>query len=292
MLPWLLTAVLFLLALIQTARVFFLRRSFDELADELDLCLSDETNVLLSTSSADRHVRRFADRLNRELKTLRSLRQSYRSGDEVLKTSVTNVAHDLRTPLTAIRGYLDLMGREELSDSAARYLGIIRERVGLMGELTEELFRWSAARQGEPERKPEEVSVGEVLEESLAAFYSTLTEHGIEPEIEIPENKVIRMTDRFALSRVFANLLQNAVRYSDGDLKVTLAESGEIVFSNRAAGLGEVGVMRLFDRYYTVDSARKTTGLGLSITQELVEGMGGTVEAAYSDGRLVITVRI
>ena len=150
----------------------------------------------------------------------------------------------------------------------------------------------SAARQGEPERKPEEVSVGEVLEESLAAFYSTLTEHGIEPEIEIPENKVIRMTDRFALSRVFANLLQNAVRYSDGDLKVTLAESGEIVFSNRAAGLGEVGVMRLFDRYYTVDSARKTTGLGLSITQELVEGMGGTVEAAYSDGRLVITVRI
>ena len=81
------------------------------------------------------------------------------------------------------------------------------------------------------------------------------------------------MLDRSALSRVFSNLISNAIKYSDGDLKIVLSERGEVTFSNMASGLDEIQVGRLFDRFYTVEAARKSTGLGLAISKTLVEEM-------------------
>jgi signal transduction histidine kinase len=129
-----------------------------------------------------------------------------------------------------------------------------------------------------------------VLEESIAAFYAALKEKGITPDIHMPERKVSRCLDRYALSHVFSNLLNNAIKYSDGDLEITLSESGEIIFCNRASGLNEVQVGKLFDRFYTVEAARKSTGLGLAIARSLVEQMNGTIHAAYENGRLSIRI--
>ena len=91
---------------------------------------------------------------------------------------------------------------------------------------------------------------------------------------------------------MFANLLSNAVKYSNGDLEIVLSETGEIAFSNSAARLDSVQVGRLFDRFYTVESARNSTGLGLSIARHLTEQMGGTIGARYEDGRLSVLVTL
>ena len=128
------------------------------------------------------------------------------------------------------------------------------------------------------------------LEESLAAFYTALTERGITPNVRLPEEKVIRLLDRAALLRVFSNLLQNAVKYSDGDLNIILTAAGEIEFSNSAAALNNVEVGRLFDRFYTVEAARNSTGLGLAIARTLIEQMHGTISASYEDSILFIHI--
>ena len=107
-------------------------------------------------------------------------------------------------------------------------------------------------------------------------------------KIKMPENKVFRTLARADLSRVFSNLLNNAVKYSTGDLEITLSENGELLFSNTAPAISEVQVGRLFDRFYTVESARNSTGLGLSIAKTLVERMGGTISALYKDQRLSV----
>ena len=112
----------------------------------------------------------------------------------------------------------------------------------------------------------------------------------IVPKIQMPEIKIIRTLDRSALSRVFSNLISNAIKYSDGDLEIILSESGEVIFSNMASGLDEIQVGRLFDRFYTVEAARKSTGLGLSISKTLVEEMDGTIAAKYENGRLSIHI--
>lgn len=160
----------------------------------------------------------------------------------------------------------------------------------MMSALTEELFRYSVVWSGEPERRKEPVDLVCVLEESVAAFYTVLQSRGITPAITLPDAPVIRVCGRAALSRVFSNLLNNAVKYSDGDLRIVLDMAGKIVFSNTASGLHAVAVGRLFDRFYTVETAKNASGLGLAISRTLIERMGGSISADYENRQLSVTV--
>ena len=106
----------------------------------------------------------------------------------------------------------------------------------------------------------------------------------------MPDEKIVRCLDREALSRVFGNILGNALKYSDGDLVVKMSPDGSVEFSNTAENLNGVDVGKLFDRFFSVEAARNSTGLGLAIAKELTERMGGAIEAAYEAGRLTVTV--
>ena len=268
-----------------------LRASLREVSRELAEKLRTDTNTLISLSSGDRAVRALAAQMNIHLQALRRERLRLQKGDAELKNAITNVSHDLRTPLTAICGYLELLEKEEHSEKARRYLAVIRERSQAMRDLTEELFRYSMAAAAAEEMTRQPVSVKDVLEQSLAGFYGSLTEKGISPEIRLPNGPVVRNLDPAALRRIFDNLLNNALKYSDGDLRVSLTEAGEAVFSNAAGKLDCVQTQRLFDRFYTVETASGSTGLGLSIAHMLVEKMGGEIGAEYVSGRLRIFVR-
>ena len=191
---------------------------------------------------------------------------------------------------TAICGYLDLLEQEPQSDQAKRYLAVVRERTDAMRSLTEELFRYSVITATMDELCMERVSLNDILEQSLAGFYGALSARGITPDVQIPKEKVVRLLDAAALRRIFDNILSNAVKYSSGDLAVNLLPDGAVTFSNSAPSLSRVQAERLFDRFYTVETARSSTGLGLSIAKQLTEKMGGHVSASYSDGRLYIRV--
>ena len=173
--------------------------------------------------------------------------------------------------------------------ASARYIAIIRNRTETLKDLTEELFRYSVIASQEEEH-PTLVTLNEALEESIAAYYTALTEHCISPEVQITEKKILRRLDPSALSRIFSNLLSNAIKYSRGDLDIRLSDNGEIVFSNAAPALDEVQTGKLFDRFYTVDSGRKSTGLGLSIARALTERMGGMIWADYENAVLHVHV--
>ena len=159
-----------------------------------------------------------------------------------------------------------------------------------MKQLTEELFRYSVILSTE-EMTLETVHVNGVLEESIAAFYGALTSRDIQPEIQISETRIERQLNREALGRVFSNILNNALKYSDGDLAITLKDDGEIIFSNTASALNEVQVGKLFDRFFTVEAARNSNGLGLSIAKTLVEQMGGSIFAELDKKKLSIRIQ-
>ena len=251
--------------------------------------LRADTNTLIDISTRDRAMRALASQINGELRRLQVLRRRYRQGDLELKAAVTNISHDLRTPLTAICGYLELLEGEEKAPKAAEYLEIIQGRALLLRQLTEELFRYCMVLSDPGDLAPEPISLNAVLESSLAAFYAELTGRGVQPVVHMPPEKVVRRLDRAALSRVFSNLLSNAAKYSDGDLEITLTPGGAVVFANSSRSLSSVEVQKLFDRFYTVEAARKSTGLGLSIARALAERMGGELAAEYREGKLYIT---
>lgn len=279
-----------LAALCLLAYLLVLRHSLREAAEELDEKLRTDTNTLISISSGDRAMQSHVTHINRQLQALRRERLRLQTGNDALTAAVTNISHDLRTPLTAICGYLDLLEQEPQTEAAARYLAVIRERTDAMRALTEELFRYSVLTATADELHTEPVCLNDVLEQSLAAAYGALSARGIMPSVQLPEEKVIRPLDAAALRRVFDNILSNAAKYSDGDLAVVLAPDGKVTFSNRASALSRVEAARLFDRFYTVDSARGSTGLGLSIAKLLTEKLHGTISADYENETLRIGI--
>lgn len=272
------------------AYLLSLRHSIREAAEELEEKLRTDTNTLISISTGDKAVRALAAQINRQLQALRRERLKLQTGSDELTTAVTNISHDLRTPLTAICGYLDLLEREPQSKKAVRYLAILRERTDAMCALTEELFRYSVITATADELGTETVCLNDVLEQSLAGAYGALSGRGITPEVRIADERVVRQLDAAALRRVFDNILSNAVKYSDGDLSVSLLPDGSVAFTNSAQALSRVQAERLFDRFYTVEAARNSTGLGLSIARLLAERMNGTITADYKDGKLRICV--
>lgn len=271
-------------------KIYLMHKAASEIGEAFEDRLAADTNTLIDISSRDPYLCQLASSINTQLRILRKQRHKYQNGDRELTEAVTNISHDLRTPLTAICGYLDLLEKEPLSENAARYLSLISNRTEAMKQLTEELFRYSVILSTQ-ELEMETVCLNSVLEETIAAFYAALTARGLRPQIHMSGKRVEKQLNREALARVFGNLLNNALKYSDGDLEITLYDNEEITFANAASGLNEIQVGKLFDRFFTVEAARNSNGLGLAISKTLVEQMGGTIAADYCQGRLTIRIQ-
>ena len=282
-------AILCIVIFALLVKIHLLRKSINEITDAFQEKLATETNTLIDVSSRDPYVLKLASDINVQLRLLRKERQQFQQGDIELKEAITNLSHDLRTPLTAINGYLDLLDREDKSDEVNRYISLIRDRSEALKSLTEELFRYSIVTSVQ-NISLERIDLVRALEESLVSFYGVFRERNIEPEIRLPEEPVWKTLDKEAVSRVFSNIISNAIKYSEGDFSVSMTESGVITFSNIARKMDAVSVGRLFDRFYTVETGGNSTGLGLSIAKILVNRMNGSISAEYKDNRLLFKV--
>lgn len=280
--------ILLALVIILSVRMMALSRSVNLLTEELDMIISEESNVLLTTSSGERSVKKLVERINVELKKLLKIKSQYSKGILDLKCSAENVAHDIRTPLTAIKGYVDLLEKEEISSDGRKYLEIIKDRVEYMKALTDELFL-SLSMKNRGIKTLEEIDAKSILEEALVSYYSEFQMKNIEPEIVLPENRVRIKGDEKALYRVYLNIITNALKHGE-DFKVEMNEKGDTVFSNYSPSLDSVDVNRLLDRYYTISDAKASSGIGLSISKEIIEEMGGELRVKLEENRLYISL--
>lgn len=284
---WALVGVMALTIAALIIKIILMQKSAREIERAFADRLMTETNTLIDVSGNDKYIKSLAASINAELRKLRSERHRFYQGDVELRGAVTNISHDLRTPLTAICGYLELLEKEEKSPKVEMYLANIANRIENLKQLTEELFRYTVILSTEKLEK-EDVDIKGTLEECLLGFYGAMDAKGMEPEIVITDRQVTGTLNRSGLVRVFNNILNNALKYSDGDLRVCLDDDGRLSFSNTAVNMDEIQVGRLFDRFFTVESARDSTGLGLSIARTLVEQMDGRIWARYKEQKLYI----
>lgn len=292
-----LCAVLAIALIIAVIKIVLLRRGFDELTDNITDQVKGDTQVPVTLTTADPHARKTAETLNRELKNLQEERNSYLDGNRKVSEAVTAISHDIRTPLTAINSYLDLMKDETDEELREQYLERIKSRTLSLSELADELFKYSTSTDpsgylsADTDTWSEPVDICRILEECMLSFYAAFKKKGIEPEIELPDNPVYVMCDRKGANRIFENIISNAIKYADDGLTVKLDNEGCATFSNPAPELTPVSAAKLFDRYYTVHEGQASTGLGFSIAKELITRNGGTIEADLKEGILSVTVR-
>lgn len=273
-------------------KLALIKKSIKEIRNQTSDILRKDTNNLITISSSDSDVAELTKKLNKELQELRKQKLYYKNGNQELKELMTNVSHDMRTPLTAIKGYVELINKTQDAEKQKEYLKIIEKKVNELTVLTEQIFEFSKIVDRNQKIKKEKYCINDILEELLASYYTILNTKKIIPKIEICDKKVYRKIDINIITRVFDNILSNAIKYSDGDLEIKLEENGKITFSNIAKTLDEVTVKKMFNRYYTVENAKKSTGLGLSIAKQLIEMCNGKISAKYVNGRLIIEIEL
>lgn len=240
-----------------SVKLILIKKSLREIRQGLEDRLKVETNTLIDTASRDRDLVALREALNDQLRELRAQRRQFQQGDQQLKQSLTQLSHDLRTPLTAIVGYLQLAEEEPASPRLKSILAVLKERAQTLRQLSEQLFSYSVAALDPPPLTKQAVDLRRMLEKNLAAVYVLFEKQGIEPEVTMPETPVIRTLESKALDRILQNLLDNAAKYGGRELSVTLKTNGEIVFVNSAGSLSWTEVEKMFDRYYTVNTGRR-----------------------------------
>ena len=276
--------VLFIEIIITKNEIKNIEKSFSKII-ELD------TNNLITVGTSSKEIKDLVNSLNKDLKKLRKLELEYKNGNQELKSSITNISHDMRTPLTAINGYIDLLKEEESEDKKKEYLEVIERKTKDLISLTENLFDFAKTVDIGENIEKENCLVNEILEEALSNYYTIFKEKNIIPEINICEEKIYRKINKNSMIRVFENILSNAGKYSDGDLKIKLEESGKITFSNKASLLDLASVQRIFNKYFTLENGKeKSNGLGLSIAKQLVELNSGKIFANYINNVLIIEI--
>ena len=270
-----------------------MKKSVKEIEAGLKDILKSDTNNLITISSSEKNIKKLATSLNVELKTIRKQKLQYESGNQELKKLVTNISHDLRTPLTAIKGYIDLIEKDKLSKNQEKYLNIIQKKTDELTELTEQLFDFSKTIDNNIKISKEKCNINEILEEALASYYVIFKEKGIEPQISMCSENVYRKLNKASIIRIFENILSNISKYCVLNFKVELKDDGTIIFANKVKDglLDATTVQKIFDRYFTVENAKKSTGIGLSIAKELVELNDGSISANFTKDTLIIEIK-
>ena len=287
---YIIITILIIILVFMIIKLYFIRKSLKEIQNSISEILSTDTNNLLTISSSDKEIINLANSLNLELKNLREEKLQYENGNQELKTVMTNISHDMRTPLTAISGYIELIKENNDENKKKKYIEIIERKTNDLILLTDQLFDFSKTMDMKINIKKEKCCINEIIEESLINYYSIFKKNNIVPKIEICNKKIYKYVDKNTIIRVFENILSNVSKYSNGDFKVVLDEYGRITFSNRATSLDATTVQKIFNRYFTVENAKKSTGLGLSIAKQLIELNDGTISAKYIKNHLIIEI--
>ena len=220
-----------------------------------------------------------------------------RSREESLRRQIANVSHDLRTPLTSILGYLQLMGREDISPEEYRHcLEIVEGRAKVLQDLITSFYDLSRIEGGEYPLELQSVDLRRSLEPLLAGFYEDFEQAGFQVTVELMESPPAVSADPGAVTRILTNLIGNALKHGSKTLDIRLYQEGQTLvtsFSNDAPELSQEDLPRVFERFYTADQMRtgQNTGLGLAIVKALSEQMGHTAFADLKDGVFTVGVR-
>lgn len=266
-------------------RHLYLKREINRTTKILSSINRDETNRKVNIHLYDKNLERLTEEINNHIDKRKHSLAMKKQSENMMKQSISYISHDLRTPLTSINGYIQLLESKDLSDEdKEEYLKIIRDSSLRLNILLEDFYELSLIDQDEYPLAREQVDIKEVILEVLFSFYNEFEQRGITPDIDMPETSTYLYTDPSTLKRVIENLIINSIRHSTGDIDIHLTVTASVIqfnIKNPAKKLSEEDIIHMFDPFYKADQTRKGegTGLGLPITKSLMEKMEGSIQA-------------
>lgn len=287
--------VLFLLVLLLAVRLYFLRRALFLAAENMEeIEDAPDQNRQLKSRSTDRSLEQLLRRINLLYSERQKERINYQRREQQIRQEIENISHDLRTPLTSILGYLDLIEDEDTSEAEQmEYLGIIRRRAKILQGFIGDFYEISRIEADDYPLQLASIPVQILLKEVVVAYYLEFEKRNITVNISLEDMPCSIIADKLQFERILNNLVQNALKYAENQFTIKQTRTKDsccIQFINDTANLTEEELSRIFERFYTGDQSRanKSSGLGLTITKLLTEKMKGSIEAKIENNLFVI----
>ena len=293
---FLFVAVFLLLALcvLLGFKLILLKQSMIDIKEQLSRTRETGYNKQLTIPLADKDLSAMAAEINENLSFQSSIKLRFEQAERSVRESVSDIAHDLRTPLTVIKGNLQMLeSSPSLSDKDKAYIAVCKEKSDLLRSMADDFFELSLLESDSTPPALKKVNIINLLMEFLAENEAVIRFNSLTPEIKFPEKTVFINADEALLLRMLSNLLNNVLKYAKGSFGIdVMADDGrlDIVFSNIIGSEADFDPARLFDRTYRGDKARggQGAGLGLYIVKLLCEKQGGKAEAFIRENRLFI----
>ncbi len=276
--------ILAIIAILSILIALGYRRQLVTISRQLKFYNKHNSNLMISKEFGDKKTMELVDCINEMLDQVRCMKRDYQIMDENLKGTITNLSHDIRTPLTSLDGYFQLLTDSKEEEERTKYIKIIKERINSLKDMLEELFTYTKLQSNDYSLELKKYNLNKILYETIFSFYDDFKTLEIEPEIEIGNDSIYILCNDVALKRIIQNIIKNTLVHGKDNISVKMEQMGSTVrisFSNNFEVGEDMDIEQVFERFYKADTARNhtSTGLGLSIARELALKMGGTIDA-------------
>ena len=279
--------------ILQSIIMWKYQRQVKDICRQLAFLMKHDSNMLIHREFGLGGIGMLSDRLNDLLELRRKEKQYYQEKETLIADTYTNLSHDIRTPLTSLDGYFQLMEACENVEEQRRYLNIIHERIYSLNEMLEELFMFTKLKNESYRLELTSCCINRILKETVFSYYDEWVRREIQPDIQITEEQLYIDGNKQGLSRIIQNVIKNGLDHGEKKIRIVLKrEQNQAVLriSNQVIASEQIDIEHVFDRFYKADAARSktSTGLGLSIAREFVRRMNGEIGAKIEENEFIV----
>ena len=279
--------------ILQSIIMWKYQRQVKDICRQLAFLMKHDSNMLIHREFGLGGIGMLSDRLNDLLELRKKEKQYYQEKETLIADTYTNLSHDIRTPLTSLDGYFQLMEACENVEEQRRYLNIIHERIHSLNEMLEELFMFTKLKNESYRLELTSCCINRILKETVFSYYDDWVRREIQPDIQITEEQLYIDGNKQGLSRIIQNVIKNGLDHGEKKIRIVLKrEQNQAVLriSNQVTASEQIDIEHVFDRFYKADAARSktSTGLGLSIAREFVRRMNGEIGAKIEENEFIV----
>ena len=279
--------------ILQSIIMWKYQRQGKDICRQLAFLMKHDSNMLIHREFGLGGIGMLSDRLNDLLELRRKEKQYYQEKETLIADTYTNLSHDIRTPLTSLDGYFQLMEACENVEEQRRYLNIIHERIHSLNEMLEELFMFTKLKNESYRLELTSCCINRILKETVFSYYDDWVRREIQPDIQITEEQLYIDGNKQGLSRIIQNVIKNGLDHGEKKIRIVLKREQNravLQISNQVTASEQIDIEHVFDRFYKADAARSktSTGLGLSIAREFVRRMNGEIGAKIEENEFIV----
>lgn len=284
-------------------KLLFVNKRLVMITDILTEIRNSDFSRRIHTGSSSKSLKDLSSELNNLMDKFQNIIEQKQKLESTHKKLISNISHDIRTPLTSLLGFVEVLQKSDKLDTAEQkeYLQIINSKGQSLYNLIQDFFELSRLEAEDVEIKLEKVDLFESIADTIASFYEDFSKAGITPEIRLPAERFFVWGHVPSIERILNNLLSNALKYgTDGGIigiSVTEEKDKAVVSVwDNGRGIPEGDLPFVFNRLYTAEDSRndklRGTGLGLTIVKQLVEKQNGSVNVTSNSGKTVFSFNL